>query len=465
MTPRVHRRLALVASITGAALVALDGTVLTVARPVLQHDLHASVAAVQWAGTGYLVTVAALLVFAGRLGDRYGHRQIFALGVAGFAASSAGIALAPDIGWVIALRAVQGVAGALLQPATLGMLRATWPAERLAGAIAVRTAAIGLAAAAGPLVGGALTAHFGWRSVFLLGLLPAAAALLAALAVPAPPAEPAVRPGPEQLRAGLDLPGAALLGLALACLVQTLVAVPDADGPAGPAFGLAVAALLALALARHERRTDRPLLPPALLRSPTVALPLGVLLAASAALQGVLFPATYYLQDVLRLDPWQSAVRAAPLAVAMILTAAASARLARRHGERTTVLLGMALLTSGALLTARLGPGSGGVAIGACFLLLGAGFGPVMATATALVVRGAPAAEAGIASGLQQTALNVGPALGIALATTTAGRAEPGAALAPTALAMAAVAAAGTLPALRLPDRHSGRRREPVTPR
>ncbi|MFI8455542.1 MFS transporter [Kitasatospora sp. NPDC085464] len=455
MTPRLHRRLTLAASITGAVLVALDGTALTVVRPVLQHDLHASVAAVQWAGTGYLVTVAALLVFAGRLGDRYGHRRVFAVGVTGFAAASAGIALAPGIGWVIALRVVQGVAGALLQPATLGMLRAAWPADRLAGAIAARTAAIGLAAAAGPLVGGALTAHFGWRSVFLFGLLPAGAALLAALAVPA-----AARPVAAVRGGGLDLPGAALLALALACLVQTLVALPDSGWSAGTALGLAAAAALALALARHERRTPRPLLPPDLLRSPAVAPPLGVLLAASAALQGVLFPATYYLQDVLGLDPLQSALRAAPLAVAMIVTAATSARVTRRHGERAVVLAGTALVTSGALLTARLGPGSGTVAIAGCFLLLGAGFGAVMATATALVVRGAAAAEAGVAGGLQQTALNIGPALGIALATTAAGRAQPGAALTPSTLAMAAVAAVGILLAARLPGRAADRQRE-----
>ncbi|MFJ6384039.1 MFS transporter [Kitasatospora sp. NPDC092039] len=404
MRPQHRRGLALTASITGAVLVALDGTALTVARPALQHDLHASVAAAQWASTGYLVTVAALLVFAGRLGDRYGHRRVFTLGVAGFAASSLGIALAPGIGWVVALRVLQGVAGALLQPATLGMLRAAWPADRLSGPIAIRTAAIGLAAAAGPLVGGALTAHYGWRSVFVLGLLPAAAALLAALAVPTGPV-PTGPGSPGTGRAGaargsgLDLPGAALLALALACLVQSLVALPEAGWSAGPLLGLAAAGGLALALVRHERRTADPLLPPALVRSAAVAPPLVVLLAASAALQGALFPAVYYLQDVLGLDPLQSALRAVPLAAAMVLAATGSPWLAKRHGERAVVLSGMALVTAGALLTAELGPGSGTVAIGGCFALLGTGFGAVMATATAVLVRGASAGRAGVAGG------------------------------------------------------------------
>ncbi|MFF2073691.1 MFS transporter [Kitasatospora sp. NPDC058162] len=443
MTPRHRRALALAASTTGAVLVAVDGTVLTVAQPTLQRDLHASLAAVQWTSTGYLVTVAALLVFAGRLGDRYGHRRLFLVGVVCFAATSTAIALAPGIGWVIALRVAQGVAGALLQPATIGMLRAVWPADQLPRAIAVRTAAVGLAAAAGPLIGGALTTHFGWRAVFLLGLLPAAAALVAALAVPEARTESAA--------GGLDLPGAGLLAIALVCLVHTLVALPTDGWSTGTALGLAAAGLAALALARHERRTAWPLLPPALLRSRAVGPALGVLLAASAAVLGTVFPATYYLQEVLGLDPLHNALRGLPLAAAMIVGAPASAWLARRHGVRATVLAGMALIAAGTLLTGRLGPDSGSAATGCCFLLLGGGLGAVMATATSAVVRGVSGAESGVAGGLQQTVMNIGPALGVALATTVAGRTAPGAALAPVALATTAVAVAGALLALRLP--------------
>lgn len=129
-TPRV-RRLTLAGSVTGAVIVALDGTVLTVAQPHLQRDLHATFAQVQWTSTGYLIAVASLLVFAGRLGDRYGHRRVFAIGMLGFGAASAGIGLAGGVGWVIGLRVAQGVFGALLQPATLGMLRAAYPPDRL----------------------------------------------------------------------------------------------------------------------------------------------------------------------------------------------------------------------------------------------------------------------------------------------------------------------------------------------
>ncbi|MGW2999930.1 MFS transporter, partial [Streptomyces sp. NPDC001155] len=144
----MNRRWTLASSVAGAVVVALDGTVLTVAQPRLQRELGASLAEVQWTSTAYLVAVASLLVFAGRLGDRYGQRRVFALGLLGFGAASAGIGIAPGVSWVIGLRALQGVFGALLQPATLGMLRAAFPPDRLATPLAVRTAAIGLAAAA-----------------------------------------------------------------------------------------------------------------------------------------------------------------------------------------------------------------------------------------------------------------------------------------------------------------------------
>ncbi|WP_147264657.1 MFS transporter, partial [Streptomyces sp. NBRC 110611] len=200
---RRHRRLTLAGSITGAVIVALDGTVLTVAQPALRRDLHASVGQVQWTSTGYLIAVAGLLVFAGRLGDRYGHQRVFALGSLGFGAASAGIGLAPGIGWVIALRVAQGIFGALLQPATLGMLRTAYPPDRLGMPIAVRTSAIGLAAAAGPVVGGALTAHWGWRAVFFLNVVPALVIGGLALTVRVPaPAETVRVPAPADGTAG-----------------------------------------------------------------------------------------------------------------------------------------------------------------------------------------------------------------------------------------------------------------------
>lgn len=258
MTSLRHRRLVLTGSITGAVIVALDGTVLTVAQPTLQRTLHATFAQVQWTSTGYLIAVASLLVFAGRLGDRYGHQRLFALGILGFGAASAGIGLATDVGWVIALRIVQGISGALLQPATLGMLRAAYPPDRLGMPLALRTSAIGLAAAAGPLLGGALVAQLGWRAVFFLNVPPALLIGALALAVRVPPPLPTP---PSRPLTGLDLPGAGLLGITLVCLVHTLVALPAHGWTTTTTAAVLAAAVAFAAFVHHERRTASPWCP------------------------------------------------------------------------------------------------------------------------------------------------------------------------------------------------------------
>ncbi|MFF7971397.1 MFS transporter [Streptomyces sp. NPDC007905] len=431
----MNRRLTLVSSVAGAVLVALDGTVLTVAQPSLQRALHASFVQVQWTSTAYLVAVASLLVFAGRLGDRYGHRRVFGLGMLGFGAASAGVGLAPGIGWVIGLRVAQGVFGALLQPATLGMLRAAFPPERLAMPLAVRTSAIGLAAAAGPLLGGALVSGPGWRAVFFLGVLPAVGFGLVALAPPGPDRPPAAR-------APLDLPGALFLAVALACLVHTLVALP-ASG-AAVAAGLGGALLAGATFVRHERRTARPLLPPEVIGSPAVAAALGMLVAASASLFGTLFVETYVLQRRLALDPFQSALRSLPLAVLMVLSAPLCPVLLRRVGARWTAAAATAVLALGVLVLAA---ATGALALGGAFALLGAGFGTVMVAATHVVVRHAEVAVAGVAGGLQQTALNVGPVIGVAAGTALMGAGPRTALLVLAAVAAIAVPAARVLPA------------------
>ncbi|GAA5019145.1 hypothetical protein GCM10025734_71860 [Kitasatospora paranensis] len=297
--PRRHREgLALAASAGGAMVVALDGTVLLVAQPALRRDLGAGLAEVQWTSTGYLLAVAALLVIAGRLGDRHGHRRLLVAGVLGFGAASAGIALAPDVGRVIALRVVQGLFGALLQPATLALLRLAHPADRLAGAVAVRTGAIAVAAGSGPVLGGLLVAHLGWRSVFWINVPAAAVIAVLALAVRLP--EPTRRPDRR-----LDLAGAALLAASSALLVHTLAGVPAHGWTSVPTLrGLGAVAALTAGLVAHERRTPDAFVPRAVARSRAVAASMALLLALGAGLFGTLFTATFLLQDSLGLGPW-----------------------------------------------------------------------------------------------------------------------------------------------------------------
>ncbi|WP_427918603.1 MFS transporter [Streptomyces sp. cg40] len=428
-----HPRLVLASSVAGAAIVALDGTVLTVVQPTLQRELGASLAQVQWTSTAYLLAVASLLVSAGRIGDRYGHQRVFALGMLGFGVASAGVGLAPGVGWVIGLRVVQGVFGALLQPATLGMLRATFPPDRLGMPIAVRTSVIGVAAAAGPLVGGALVGAVGWRAVFFLHVVPSLVFGVLALTAQGPER-------PESRNVRFDLPGALLLALSLAALVQAL-----AD-PSGAAVGLVVSALAGFAFVRHERRSEHPLLPPDVVGSAAIRGALGLLLAASAAFSGALFVVTYVLQDAMGLGPFQSALRGLPLAAAMALAAPVCPAVLRRAGARRTAGAAAVVVAVAVLVLSR---ASGTVAVCGGFALLGAGFGTVMVAATQVVVRAAAVESAGVAGGLKQTAVNVGPTLGVA-----AGSALLAASGSATALSvLAGVALTGVLACLVLPGR------------
>ncbi|MFD9247224.1 MFS transporter, partial [Streptomyces sp. NPDC059556] len=286
----------------------------------------------------------------------------------------------------------------------------------------------------------------------------------------APAAAPAARPRNAGGPSVLDPAGALLLAVTLGLLVHGLV---EAARPGGAPTGLlaVVGAVAAGAvLARHERRAAQPLLAPEVLRSVPVVAGLAVLLAASAALFGSLFVATYFLQDVQGLDPLGCALRVLPLAVLMVLGAPLCPPLQRRFGPRRTATAGAALLTLGVLLLARLDATAGAAAVGVSAALLGAGFVTLMVTATSVVVHRAPEAHAGVAGGLQQTVMNIGPALGVATATLLLALVPDGGfvpsrgAALPALVLIAALAVPAALALPRAADRRRTRP-EPPSPR
>ncbi|AUG75057.1 MFS transporter [Kitasatospora sp. MMS16-BH015] len=425
-------------------VVALDGTALLSAQPALAAEFGAGVGAVQWTSTAYLLAVASLLVLAGRLGDRYGHGRLLGLGLLGFGATSAGIGLAPSIGWVIALRAAQGVSGALLQPATLALLQLSRPPAALPRAVAVRTAGIGLAAGAGPLLGGLLVAWAGWRAVFLVNVpLTLGLAVLALGATE----RRAVRPSGAR-REPVGWGGGLLTAATLAALVHALTGWSWWSG------GLTVVG--AAALVGYQRRAVRPVVPGAVLRSRVVLAGTGLLLATGGGLFGSLFLGTFLLQRVRGMGALTAGLQVLPLTVLMVLGSPVAATALRRYGPRRTAVAGVGLVALGVLGLARSGPTGGPVLLGAVFAVLGAGFATVMVTATGAVVAEAPPGYAGVVGGLKQTAMNVGPTLGIAATAGVCLLAGPGA-VRPPLLAAAALAALGLLPAALLPGRPAAR--------
>src|SRR6478735_4691333 len=239
---------------TGVIMVGLDASVVAIANPHIAADLHASLADLQWITNAYMLALAALLIFGGKLGDRFGRRRIFFIGVIGFALASVGIGLIGSVAGVIALRAVQGVFGALLMPSTLAIIRGAFPAEKLNTAVGIWGAASGVSIAAGPIVGGLLVEHVSWESVFYINApIAVVALLLGALAI-------------EESRSNhtdrMDVPGIATLSGGLFLIVFGLIKASSWGWLASQTIGVIIAGAVALAVfVLIELRTAEPLLP------------------------------------------------------------------------------------------------------------------------------------------------------------------------------------------------------------
>ncbi|WP_405949684.1 DHA2 family efflux MFS transporter permease subunit [Streptomyces prunicolor] len=406
---RGHPWLTVLTLSVGAMMVSLDTTIVTVAQPVMQADLHTDLTGIQWVTDAYLLAVAVLLITAGRLGDRFGHRTVFLVGALGFTASSVAIGLSSSLGWVVALRAVQGVFGALMQPATLGLLRSAFPEDRLNQPIAVRSAVIAASTAAGPVVGGLLVEHAYWGWVFFLNVPLGAIALVLGVTVLSD-----VRK--EAAGGRLDLVGMLLVAGALGSLVWGLAVMADAGWTAPEAlYYLAAGAVLGAAFVAWERRNTDPLVPLRLFRSAPFTSGVVTMAVMGCVMVGAPFVLIFYLQNVLGLSPSESGVRVLSMTLLMIVGAPPAAMWIGRAGPRIPVAVGLTVIAMSMCALAGLDADSGTPQLILCFLLLGLGFSPVMVGGTKLVLSNAPKELSGVAGGIQQTAMQVGGSLGIAV--------------------------------------------------
>ncbi len=398
--------LTLIAVAFGVIMVALDATVVAIANPAISKDLGVSLSDLQWVTNGYLLALAVSLITAGRLGDRFGHKPIFLIGAAGFALSSAGIGLSGAIGLVIALRVLQGLFGAMLQPTALGLLRAAFPAERLNVAIGIWGSCIAASTAAGPIVGGLLVQHIGWQAVFFINVpVGAVTLILGGLFVR--------NARDESSRPGFDVTGMLLLSGTLFTLVWGIIKAPSygwADAETLAFFGGFVV-LLALFLVR-ERMTRGPLLPLTLFRSLPLSAGTVLMVLMAFGMFGGMFFLTFYLQSVHDLTPVATGVRLLPMMLTMMVASPIAGGLISKIGPRIPLVAGMGC-TGGAFLgLTSLGAHTGFATMASWFALLGLGLSPVLVSATDIIVGNAPVSLAGVAGGLQQVAMQVGGALG-----------------------------------------------------
>lgn len=406
---RGHPWLTLFAVAIGVMMVALDATIVAVANPEIQKDLGASLADVQWITNGYLLALAVSLITAGKLGDRFGHRQTFLIGIAGFAAASAAIGLSSGVTMVIAFRVLQGLFGALLQPAALGLLRAAFPAEKLNMAIGIWGAVIGASTAAGPIVGGLLVEHVSWESVFFINVPVGVVALVLGVVILKD-----IRA--ENAPRSFDIPGIALLSGAMFALIWGLIKAPEWGWTDGMTLLFLGGALVVFAVfAFWETRAPEPLIPLRLFRSVSLSAGTVLMILMAFALMGGIFFITFYLQNVHGMSPVDSGVHLLPLTAMMIVGSPVAGLLITRFGPRIPMVAGMLFTATAMFGMTTLETGTGNLAMSLWFGLLGAGLSPVMVGATEVIVGNAPLELSGVAGGLQQSAMQVGGSLGTAV--------------------------------------------------
>jgi EmrB/QacA subfamily drug resistance transporter len=395
----------LIAVSIGVIMVGLDASVVAIANPRIATDLHASLSDLQWITDAYMLALASLLIFGGKLGDRFGRRHMFFLGVAGFAATSVGIGLIGTVAGVITLRALQGAFGALLMPSTLAILRSTFPSDKLNTAVGIWGAASGVSIAAGPIVGGLLVEHVSWQSVFYINAPIAVAALmLASLAV--------VESRSEHEHQ-LDVPGITTLSGGLFLMVFGLIKAQNWGWLAGRTLGVTLAGLLSVAVfVVIELRTPEPLLPMRLFANRSLSIGTAVVVIDFFALFGAVFFLSLYLQNVQGFSPVQTGVRTLPLSLALMVTAPLSGFLTERFGPRPAMVVGLATVAIGLSSLTVLHADSGYQALWPAFVLLGAGIGLVLTASSDAIIGNASVDDAGVAGGLQSTAVQLGGVLG-----------------------------------------------------
>ncbi|WP_329299461.1 MFS transporter [Streptomyces sp. NBC_00659] len=406
---RGHPWFTLITVAVGVMMVALDGTIVAIANPAIAKDLGATFADVQWITNAYFLALAVSLITAGKLGDRFGHRQTFLIGVTGFAAASGAIGLSHSIALVVTFRVFQGLFGALLMPAALGLLRATFPAEKLNMAIGIWGMVIGASTAGGPILGGLLVQHVSWQSVFFINVPVGLIALVLGLLI-------LLDHRAENAPRSFDILGIVLLSGAMFCLVWALIKAPAwgwGDGKTWLFLGLSVLGFALFSI--WETRVKEPLIPLALFRSVPLSAGVVLMVLMAIAFMGGLFFVTFYLQSVHGMSPVDAGLHLLPLTGMMIVGSPLAGLAITKLGPRIPLASGMAATAIAMYGMSTLEADTSSGVMSVWFALLGFGLAPVMVGATEVIVGNAPMELSGVAGGLQQAAMQVGGSLGTAV--------------------------------------------------
>jgi EmrB/QacA subfamily drug resistance transporter len=412
------QRWTLVATILATGIVFLDSTVVNVALPTIDRQLDAGLSGLQWIVDGYVLTLAALLILGGSLGDRYGRRRVMLIGLVGFGAASVGCGLAPSISWLVWARILQGIAGALLIPGSLALLRATFAEGEARGqAIGHWSGWSGITTVIGPLLGGFLVDAFSWRWVFFINVpIVGVATLLLISQVPESRAREA---------RSLDWAGAGLVTLGLGGLAYGLIEGPVVGWDAPLVIGTLLGGVLVLILfVWVEQRVRYPMVPLDLFRSRNFSAANLTTLGVYFALYGTTFFLVLYVQNVMGYSALEAGLVLAPISLLMLVLSPFFGRLAGRHGPRWPMTAGPLAIGLGLLLFTRIQPDSSyWTGLLPPIVVFGLGLASTVAPLTDTVVSAVPDQHSGVAAAFNN-AVSRGAALlaiallGVVVATT-----------------------------------------------
>jgi EmrB/QacA subfamily drug resistance transporter len=389
-------------------VIGLDNTILNVALPTLQRDLGASASELQWMVDSYVLVFAGLLLTMGAVGDRFGRAKALVAGLVIFGGASAAAAFTESAGQLIAARAVMGIGGALIMPATLSIITDVFPREERGRAIGIWAAVAGLGIGIGPVVGGALLESFWWGSVFLVNVPVVVGALVLGYFLVPASRDPEATP--------LDIGGALTSMVAVSALVYGIIEGPVHgwfSGQVLAAFGLTL--VFGVLFILIERRHAHPMLNLDYFRNRRFSGGAAAISIAFFSLFGVIFLLTQYLQFVQGYSALEAGLRTAPIALGMVLGASSAPRLVERFGTARVVTFGLVILAAvlGVFTTFEIGTEYW--RIGLAIVALSYGMGNIMAPSTDAVMGAVPVAKAGVASATNDVTRQVAGAIGVAV--------------------------------------------------
>lgn len=393
-------RWVLAATIAASGMALLDGTIVNIALPAIDADLDAGTAGLTWTVNAYTLTLASLILLGGSLGDRFGRRRVFTIGVMWFAVASLLCGVAPGIGWLVGARALQGIGGALMTPGSLAILQASFRPEDRSRAIGIWSGFGGIAAVLGPLLGGWLLGLGSWRLVFLVNLPVAAVVLFLARHIPETRDDEAAK--------HLDLPGVAFAALGLGALTYGLT---DASTPT--AF---LGAGLLVAFVIRESRSPAPMLPLGVFRSRVFSATNAVTFLMYAALSGMILWLVITLQVVAGVSPMASGLALVPLTICMLLLSPLAGTVVGKLGPTIPMTVGPLIMATSVALLSRVDADTSYLLdVIAPTVVFGLGLAMTVTPLTATVLAAVPDHQAGIASGVNNAVARTGGLLAVAV--------------------------------------------------